>query len=258
MTDRFGLDGKVALVTGGAGLLGRALCEALDDHGATVVVGDTAVDAGRELVEDLGDGATYRELDVTSKRDVRETIPDVYAAHGGIDVLVNAAYPRTDEYGRAYEDVTFEDWRENLAMHLDGYFFTSHATSELLLADGRAGSIVNVGSTYGVQAPDFSIYEGTEMTSPVAYAAIKGGIVNLTRYLASYLGGDGIRANTLSPGGIFDDQDSTFVEAYERRTPLGRMADPEDFQGPIVFLASDASRYVNGHNLVVDGGWTIC
>lgn len=258
MNDRFDLSGKVALVTGGAGLLGRALCTALSEHGATVVVADTAVQAGSELADELGSDADYYELDITSKDDVVTGIQAIHDAHDGIDVLVNSAYPRTDTYGRRYEDVTLEDWRENLDLHLDGYFFSSYTVSRLMMEDGIEGSIINIGSTYGVQAPDFSIYEGTDMTSPVAYAGIKGGIINLTRYLASYLGQYGIRSNTLSPGGVFNDQDPKFVAEYERRTPLGRMADPADFKGPVVFLASDASEYVTGHNLMVDGGWTIC
>ena len=258
MADPFDLSGNVALVTGGAGLLGRALCEALVDHGATIVVGDTAVQPGSALAADLGDDAEFFELDITSKDAVETGIQEVHDTHSGIDVLVNSAYPRTETYGRKYEEVTFEDWQGNLDLHLDGYFFTSYVASRLMMEDGIEGSIVNIGSTYGVQAPDFSVYEGTNLTSPVEYAGIKGGVINLTRYLASYLGEYGIRANTLSPGGIFDDQHPRFVEEYERRTPLGRMAEPDDFKGPVVFLASDASKYVTGHNLLVDGGWTIC
>ena len=258
MTDNFDLGGTVALVTGGAGLLGRALSEALAEHGATVVIGDTAIQPGTELAAALDGDAEFRELDITSEVDVKTTVQDIHDDHGGINVLVNSAYPRNENYGRKYEEVTFEDWRENLDLHLDSYFFTCHAVSRLMMEDENEGSIINVGSTYGVQAPDFSVYEGTNLTSPVEYAGIKGGVVNLTRYLASYLGEYGIRANTLSPGGIFDDQHPRFVEAYERRTPLGRMAEPDDFRGPVVFLASDASRYVTGHNLLVDGGWTIC
>lgn len=258
MTDCFDLSGSVALVTGGAGLLGRALCAALAEHGATVVVGDTAVQPGTELAATLDDEAEFREFDITSEEEVKTTIRNVHDDHEGIDILVNSAYPRNENYGRRYEEVTFEDWRENLDLHLNGYFLTSHTASRLMMEDGIEGSIINVGSTYGVQAPDFSVYEGTDVTSPVEYAGIKGGIVNLTRYLASYLGGYGIRANTLSPGGIFDDQHPRFVEEYERRTPLDRMAEPDDFKGPVVFLASDASKYVTGHNLLVDGGWTIC
>jgi NAD(P)-dependent dehydrogenase (short-subunit alcohol dehydrogenase family) len=253
----FDLSGRVALVTGGAGTIGAAMCEALADHGATVLVGETAMDPARELADRLDDAAAV-ELDVTSDASVEETVAAVREEYGGVDVLVNSAYPRNDNYGRPYEEVTLEDWRENLDMHLTGYFRTAFHVSQGMVEDGTAGSIVNVGSTYGVQAPDFSVYEGTDMTSPVEYSAIKGGVVNLTRYLASYLGSHGIRANTLSPGGVFADQHPDFVAAYERRTPLDRMAEPDDFKGPVVFLASDAARYVTGHNLLVDGGWTIC
>jgi NAD(P)-dependent dehydrogenase (short-subunit alcohol dehydrogenase family) len=258
MADRFDLTGKTALVTGGAGLIGEALCEALADHGATVVVGDVAVDPGRDLADRLGADVEFRELDITSEASVEETIDAIRADHRQLDVLVNSAYPRNEHYGRPYEEVAFEDWQENLDLHLNGYFCTSYHASLAMLDDEVAGSIINLGSTYGVRAPEFSVYDGTDMTSPVEYAGIKGGIVNLTRYLASYLGEDGIRANTLSPGGVFADQHPSFVEAYERRTMLGRMAEPEDLKGPVVFLASDASRYVTGHNLLVDGGWTSC
>lgn len=257
MSETFDLTGKVALVTGGAGLIGQALCEALAEHGATVLVGETAMDEARALAGRLGADVTAVELDITSDASVEDAVAGALDEHGGIDVLVNSAYPHNENYGRPYEDVAIDDWRENVDLHLNGYFRAVHHVSRAMIDGGRGGSIINVGSTYGVQAPDFSVYEGTGMTSPVEYAAVKGGIVNLTRYLASYLGPHGIRANTLSPGGVFDGQPPEFVDEYERRTPLGRMARPDDFKGPVVFLASDASRYVTGHNLLVDGGWTI-
>lgn len=258
MSEPFDLTGKVALVTGGAGLIGHALCEALAEHGATVLVGEVAIEEARALADRLGAGVAAVELDVTSDASVEAAIADVRDEYGRIDVLVNSAYPRNENYGQRYEEIRPTDFKENLDFHLIGYFRTAYHVSRVMMEERTTGSIVNVGSTYGVQAPDFSVYEGTDLTSPVEYSAIKGGIVNLTRYLASYLGSHGIRANTLSPGGVFDEQDPEFVAAYERRTPLGRMAQPDDFKGPIVFLASDASRYVTGHNLLVDGGWTIC
>jgi NAD(P)-dependent dehydrogenase (short-subunit alcohol dehydrogenase family) len=182
----------------------------------------------------------------------------VVDTYGRIDTFVNCSYPRNENYGQPYEEVTVEDWRENVDLHLNSYFLAAHAVSRIMVDQASGGSIVNFGSTYGVQAPDFSVYEGTDMTSPVEYAAIKGGVLNLTRYLASYLGTEGVRVNAISPGGVFDEQDPVFVERYEKRTPLERMAKPDDFKGPVVFLASDASAYVTGHNLRVDGGWTIC
>jgi NAD(P)-dependent dehydrogenase (short-subunit alcohol dehydrogenase family) len=252
VTHSFDLTGATAVVTGGGGLIGSAVCDMLDDHGATVVVADVDAAAGRAVES----AARFVRTDVTSETDVRSLIDVTADEYGGIDVLVNAAYPRNDQYGRRYEDVAVDDWRENVDRHLTGcYVPTYYATQEMV--DGGGGSVVNFGSIYGVQAPDFTVYEGTEMTSPVEYAAIKGGIINLTRYLASYLGPAGVRVNAVSPGGVFDEQDETFVDAYERRTPLGRMATPEDVAGAVAYLASDAASYVTGQNLVVDGGWTV-
>ena len=252
MTHSFDLTGATAVVTGGAGLIGSAVCDTLDAHGATVVVAD--VDAA--AAEAVDSATRVVQTDVTAEADVQSLIDVTVDEYGGLDILVNAAYPRNDQYGRRYEDVAVDDWRENVDRHLTGcYVPTYYATREMV--DSGGGSIVNFGSIYGVQAPDFTVYEGTNMTSPVEYAAIKGGIINLTRYLASYLGPAGVRVNAVSPGGVFDGQDQTFVDAYERRTPLGRMATPDDVAGAVAYLASDAASYVTGQNLVVDGGWTV-
>lgn len=254
----FDLSDSIAVVAGGAGLIGTALCEGLADHSATVVVADAATERGEALADELGDDAEFLRVDITDVDSVGEMVETVLDRHGRIDAFVNCSYPRNENYGQRYEDVTVEDWRENLDLHLNSYFVAAHAVSLAMMDQDEGGSIVNLGSTYGVQAPDFSVYEGTEMTSPVEYAAVKGGILNLTRYMASYLGEHGVRVNAISPGGVFDEQHPEFVDRYEKRTPLGRMATPEDFEGAVVYLASDASRYVTGHNLVVDGGWTIC
>ncbi|MFC5970126.1 oxidoreductase [Halomarina salina] len=251
----FDLTGRTVVVAGGAGLIGTALSAGIAEQGATVVVADAAPERGRAVAEDV-DGA-FVETDVTDEASVESLFETVVAEHGGLDGLVNCSYPRNANYGRRYEDVTYADWRENVDLHLNSYFLVTHRAS-LVMREAGGGSVVNFGSTYGVQAPDFSVYEGTEMTSPVEYAAIKGGVRNLTRYVASYLGRDGVRVNTVSPGGVFDEQHPTFVEEYERRTPLGRMARPEDLVGAVVYLLSDASAYVTGHDLRVDGGWTIC
>lgn len=254
----FDMTGDIAVVAGGAGLIGTALCEGLVEHGATVVIADTAAERGNELADHLGSDANFLRVDVTDEDSVLEMVETVLEQYGRIDTFVNCSYPRNENYGRRYEDVTVADWRENVDLHLNSYFVASHAVSRVMMDQDDGGAIVNFGSTYGIQAPDFSVYEGTEMTSPVEYSAIKGGILNLTRYMASYLGEHGVRVNAISPGGVFDDQHSEFVDRYEERTPLDRMATPEDFRGAVVYLASDASRYVTGHNLVVDGGWSIC
>lgn len=256
MSDLFDLSGRVAVVAGGAGLIGAELSRALAGHGANVVVADADADAAGDLVNDIGGRAQFESVDVTDPAGVEALFESVVDEHARLDVLVNGAYPRNESYGRPYEAVTIGDFRKNIAANLDACFLTArHAASRMVESGG--GSIVNLGSIYGVQAPDFRVYEGTDMTSPVEYAAVKGGVLNLMRYLASYLGPRGIRVNAVSPGGVYDGQDEAFVERYERRTPLGRMAEPGDVAGAVVYLASDASSYVTGHNLVVDGGWTI-
>ena len=148
-----------------------------------------------------------------------------------------------------------ELWRADVDAHLNGYSFCCREAARAMRTNKR-GSIINFGSTYGMVAPDFSIYADLDMTTPAAYAAIKGGIINLTRFLASYYGKDGIRVNCVSPGGIANNQPEVFVQRYVSKTPLGRMGTPRDIAGAVVFLAADASAYVTGHNLVVDGGWT--
>jgi NAD(P)-dependent dehydrogenase (short-subunit alcohol dehydrogenase family) len=258
MNDLFDLAGRTVVVAGGAGLIGTALCEGLAEHDATVIVADSATARGERLAAELGSDGHFVETDTTDEESVLDAIGTVVDTYGRIDTFVNCSYPRNESYGQPYEEVTVEDWRENVDLHLNSYFLAAHAVSRIMVDQASGGSIVNFGSTYGVQAPDFSVYEGTDMTSPVEYAAIKGGVLNLTRYLASYLGTEGVRVNAISPGGVFDEQDPVFVERYEKRTPLERMAKPDDFKGPVVFLASDASAYVTGHNLRVDGGWTIC
>ena len=253
----FELDDRVALVTGGAGLIGEAISAALLEQGARVAIAEPDEQLGAAAADRLGPDAAFYRADVTDERSVSGLVDAVVADHDRLDVLVNAAYPRNENYGRRYEEVTYADWCENVVDHLGGYYLTSRAAGAVMVEQADGGCIVNLGSIYGTTAPDFSVYEGLEMTSPVEYAAIKGGVINLTRYLASYLAGDGVRANVVSPGGVFDGQPEQFVERYEARTPLGRMADPADVAGAVAYLASDAASYVTGQNLVVDGGWTV-
>jgi len=253
MFDRFDLDGRVVVVAGGAGRIGPAVCRALADHGAEVVVADVDPQAGR-AVADEADG-TFLECDVTDDAAVAALFEHVTDEFGRLDAQVNMAYPRDETYGERFEERPIEDWRRQIDAQLTSYAALCRGAIERM-DDG--GAVVNFGSTYGIQAPDFSVYRGADMPpSPAHYSASKGAILNLTRYLASYLGERGVRVNAVSPGGVFDDQPEAFVERYEANTPLGRMADPEDVAGAVVYLVSDAAAYVTGHNLVVDGGWTI-
>ena len=156
----------------------------------------------------------------------------------------------------AFEKVSLNSWRKNVDMHLNGYFICCKNAAEYM-KKRKSGSIINFGSIYGILGPQFSVYKGTKMTVAAPYSAIKGGIINFTRYLASYYGKYNIRVNCVSPGGVYDKQNKLFIKQYKDRTPLGRMADKEDIIGGALYMASDASKYVTGHNLIIDGGWSI-
>jgi len=260
--DYFDLTGKVVVITGGAGLIGKAYVEACALYGARVFLVDIDEKGAKKVVTSVKKktknlNVFYQKCSIVDKKDISKLIDIVLARFGMIDALVNDAYPRNKNYGRKYEDVTYEDFIENLGLHMGGYFLMSHEVSKVMMKQ-KSGVIVNMGSHYGFVAPRFEIYEGTEMTMPVEYSAIKGGVINFTKYLASYLGKYNIRVNSISPGGVFNNQPKSFVKRYEQRVLLGkRMANVEDLAGVLVFLLSDASRYMTGQNIVVDGGWTV-
>ncbi|MBA4391140.1 MAG: short-chain dehydrogenase [Syntrophus sp. (in: bacteria)] len=251
----FSCKDKVALVTGGLGLIGKEIVRGLNDFGASVCVADIDERQMKGL-ENLA-AVNFQHLDITSENSIGQTLEAVIDQFTKIDILVNCAYPRTGDWGARCEDVIFDSWKMNLNSHLGGYFLCCQKTAEQMKLQG-GGSIINFASIYGVVAPDFSIYEGTPMTMPVAYSAIKGGVIAFSKYMSSYYAKDNIRVNCVSSGGVFDSQPEGFVEKYTAKTPLGRMGTPKDMVGAVLYLASDASLYVTGHNLVVDGGWTAC
>lgn len=242
----FSCHGKVAVVTGASGLLGREICKGLRAAGAEVWEADVAEPSGE---------TRYLQVDITSEESVNAALDTVTSTAGRLDIFVNSAYPRTADWGAPLATETFESWKTNVDMHLGGYFLASRASAERMAATG-GGSIINVASIYGVVGPSWEIYEGTAMTMPSAYAAIKGGIISLTRHLATHYGPAGVRCNSLSPGGVEDSQAESFRERYAALTPLKRMAHPGDVVGGAIFLCSDAASFVTGHNLVIDGGWT--
>ncbi len=248
----FSCKNKTAIVAGGCGLIGREIVQGLSQHGARVYIADLDDIGAQKLI---GDNIAFSPLDISQEDSVRTFVQRVLKESGRVDILVNCVYPRSQDWGAKYEDVGSDSWNLNVDHHLGGYFIMSKEVS-LIMRNQGGGSIINVASIYGVVAPDFSIYEGTEMTMPVAYASIKAGIIALTRYIATYYGRYNVRANTVSPGGIFDSQDDAFVNKYARRTPLGRMGTPGEVVGAVIYLASDAASFVTGHNLIVDGGWT--
>lgn len=257
----FSLQGRVGLVTGGAGHIGFACAEALAELGAKVVVLDR--DAG--LCEERANDLTRRfavealplAIDLGSPDDCRDVVSRVVARFGRLDVLVNnAAYTGASNikgYAVPFTEQTLEAWDGALRVNLTAPFLLSQSAFEALAS--THGSIVNVGSIYGSVGPNPSLYTGTTMGNPAAYNATKGGLAQLTRYLATVMA-PRVRVNCMSPGGVARGQPGAFVERYVAMTPLGRMATEEDFKGAFAFLASAASSYVTGHNLLVDGGFT--
>lgn len=253
--DPFALGGRRIVVTGGAGRLGSAIVRALAAAGGRVIVLDKDGEGWARLAPAIEGEATFERCDVTDLEAIPGVVEGLDRRNDGLAAWFNCAYPRTEAWGAAPERDSPESWRRNVDMQMNSYcLFAAHAARSMAARGG--GSVVNVASIYGMVAPDFSVYEGTDMTTPAAYAAIKGGVIAHSRYLASQYGRQGVRVNALCPGGVLADQPERFVAAYSRRTALGRMAEADEIGPPAVFLAADASSYVTGTTLVVDGGWT--
>jgi NAD(P)-dependent dehydrogenase (short-subunit alcohol dehydrogenase family) len=254
------LTGKRVVVTGGAGLLGRCFCRGIAEQGGYVIVADKDCSAASVLASELnskrGECAVPFPLDITDTVSVNSLIAFLEERFGGADAVVNNAYPKNVNFGRSVEEVFYEDFCENVSLHLGGYFLVMQKFAILFKRQGY-GNIVNMGSIYGAIPPRFSIYEGTPMTMPPEYAAIKAGVHQLTLYFAQYLKKDGIRVNTLSPGGIKDGQPFSFMDAYASVCGKKGMLTPEDIVGTLLFLLSDASQYLTGQNIIVDDGFSL-
>jgi NAD(P)-dependent dehydrogenase (short-subunit alcohol dehydrogenase family) len=243
----FSLKDKIIVITGGNGLLGKQMVSTFRNHGALVIAADIYFEE---------QSAHTIIMDITDENSVSEGVAAIVRKYNRIDGWVNNAYPRTKDWGNKFEKIAFVSWRKNVDMHLNGYFLCCQVVLEQMKNQGF-GSLINMSSIYGLIGPDFTVYEGTEMTMPAAYSAIKGGLNNFTRYLASYYGSYQIRVNTVSPGGIFDKQPESFVNNYNKKVPLKRMGSPKDIVSAVFFLLTNDSSYITGHNLVVDGGWSI-
>jgi len=255
------LNGKIVVITGGAGLLGRQFCAAVAEQGGVAVIADCDAKASNSTADEIilnhRGCAEAITLDITSIDSVRAVISMVRDRYGRIDAVVNNAYPRNRNYGRKLEDVTYPDFCENVGMHLGGYFLVAQQFGSLFREQEGGGSIINMASIYGVMAPHFEIYEDTSMTMPVEYAAIKAGVIHLTRYFAQYFKGHGVRVNCISPGGLMGDQPEAFLQGYNARCSGKGMLDPQDISGSLLFLLSDAAKYINGQNLIVDDGFSL-
>ncbi len=248
---------KTVLITGGNGLIGIATAKAFLLAGAKkIFIADIAIP--KELLK-ASPNIFYLNMDITSPDSIEKCF-DTFISKTKketLNILVNSAYPRTPDWGAPLPEIPYESFNENLKNHLGGYCYVSRLAAEIMKNNKNGGSIINISSIYGVVAPDFSIYKGTNMTMPAAYAPIKSGIIGFTRYLATYYGKYNIRANCISPGGVFNNQPSSFVKNYSRKVPLGRMARPDEIANCIVFLASDDASYITGQNIIVDGGFTV-
>jgi NAD(P)-dependent dehydrogenase (short-subunit alcohol dehydrogenase family) len=254
--DLFRLDRKVAVVTGGAGTVGKAIVRALAEAGALVVAASRNVAACQEYATALNSEGLNVEgarCDLASEQEIRDLRDEVLRRHGAADILFNNGLAR---HGGDLRHTTGADLDASLQVNATGLILACQMFSELM-QERRSGSIVNICSIYGVVAPDFALYQGMRLGTRIDYAFIKGGMLSLTRYLACYLAPFGVRVNSLSPGAIqTPDLPESFVSSYSRRVPLGRLAQAWEMQGAALFLASEASTYVTGQNIIVDGGWT--
>lgn len=263
--DLFDLSGKVALVTGGAGILGQRFCAGLASFGAKIAVVDlqeaAAIEVASQLKSEFGIDSIGLACNVSDPSSVKIMVDEVERLLGPVGILHNNAASKGSDLYRFFtapEDFPLDVWREVMAVNLDGMFLVAQAVGSRMAARGK-GSIIQTASIYGVLGPDSRIYEGSEylghaINTPPVYSASKAGVIGLTHYWATHWGSKGVRVNTLTPGGVESGQNALFSQKYSGRVPLGRMAQPDEMVGALVFLASDASTYVTGQNIIVDGG----
>ncbi|CAI8998327.1 SDR family oxidoreductase [Brevibacillus sp. IT-7CA2] len=265
----FDLQGKTAVVTGGLGILGKRICQGLAEFGANVVVVDLnendAIAFADELTDVHGVKCLGVQCDVSSTESVKEMVEKTVKAFGEIHILHNNAASKSsdlDAFFAPFEEYSLDQWREIMAVNIDGMFLVAQSIGKQMVLQGKGGSIIQTASIYGIVAPDNRIYEGShylgkQINTPAVYSASKASVVGLTKYLSSYWASHGIRVNTLIPGGIQSGQNETFITKYSNRVPLGRMGRPEEIVGAVVYLASDASSYVTGQQFVIDGGLSV-
>ncbi|MCW5632656.1 MAG: SDR family oxidoreductase [Rubrivivax sp.] len=260
---RFRLDGKVALLTGGCGILGRHFAQGLAAAGAHVAVVDVDAAAAQALAAQLPTRSIGFACDVADAEAVERCVQAVVDHFGRLDVLHNNAASKSRDlhaFFAPFEEYSLATWREVMSVNIDGMFLMAQAAGKRMAAAG-SGSIIQTSSIYGLVGPDNRIYEGSEylggpINTPAVYAASKAAVIGLTKWLATYWAARGVRANCLVPGGVSSGQNSTFSERYAERVPMGRMARADELVPALLYLASDASSYVNGQVLAIDGGWT--
>ncbi|MDC6268319.1 SDR family oxidoreductase [Lysinibacillus fusiformis] len=264
--NKFSIRGKTAIVTGGAGILGSHFCRGLADAGASVAVVDIDVQKATEVANSITKNFEVKAkgifCDLTSEQSVIEMVESVVNEFGTIDILHNNAAGKSSNlnaFFAPFEEYELDQWKEIMSTNLDSMFLVAKHVGKIMKEQGNGGSIIQTASIYGVMGPDNRIYDGSyyynrQINTPAIYSASKGGVVALTKYLATYWAKDGIRVNTITPGGVESGQNETFKQNYGNRIPLGRMAQAEEMVGALIYLASDASSYVTGQNILIDGG----
>lgn len=258
----FDLTGRTAIVTGGAGLLASEHAIALSSQGANVVLADFNEEkciAAAQALQQQGVKVAAKYCNVTVKESWQTLVEDVVNEYGAIDILINNAgftnQSKSANFDAGFEDFPLEDWNAIMNVNLTGTFIGCQVAGKQMLKQGK-GAIVNLASLYGVVSPNHNIYPGTGISQPVAYSVSKHGVVGLTKYVATLWASKGVRVNAITPGGIFNGHKGLFLERFQQLNPIGRMSDKTELRGAVVYLASDASSHVVGHNLIVDGGWT--
>jgi NAD(P)-dependent dehydrogenase (short-subunit alcohol dehydrogenase family) len=263
--EQFSLKSKIAVVTGACGIIGEEVSKALHQAGASVALLDININGLKNLHQsflDMGYSSFYNQCDVSDFDSVNKAIQNIIENFGKIDILYNNAAKKSnnlDELFAPFEDYKLETWKDIFSVNVEGMMLVAQAVGKHMIKQGNGGSIIQTGSIYGIMAPDQRIYEnskylGRKINSPAVYSASKGAIIMLTKYLATYWANKNIRVNTISPGGVESGQNDEFKQNYSNRIPLGRMAQRSEIAGAVIYLASDASSYVTGQNIVVDGG----
>jgi NAD(P)-dependent dehydrogenase (short-subunit alcohol dehydrogenase family) len=255
------LKNKVVFVSGGGGLLGSEFVNGIIEEGGIAIIGDidsklAEATHDRMKIKGKTDSYGFVQVDITDADSIQQAIKVVVNKYGNVDALVNSAYPRNKSYGQDLLSIKYNDFCENVNMHLGGYFQISQLFAQYFLSQGW-GNIINLASIYGIIAPRFEIYRDTTMTTPIEYAVIKSGVIQMTKYFAKYFKGNNIKINSLSPGGILNDQPELFIKAYDNYCINKGMLDKNDVVGALIFLLSDMSKYINGQNIIVDDGFTL-
>jgi NAD(P)-dependent dehydrogenase (short-subunit alcohol dehydrogenase family) len=258
--EKFDLSDKVAILTGGTGLIGTAFAEGLAEYGCHVVICDLNQEKSQELsariTKKSGTICLGIATDVTKRKDIEDMVIQTLDRFNKIDILINNHQYKPLNFFKSFEHYSENDWDDIVSVNLKGTYLCCQIVGKQMLKQGY-GTMINIASVYGVVSPNQEIYQGTGMGCPAAYVASKGGVISLTQYLATYWAEKNIRVNAISPHGVYNVHEKKFIENFSKKSPLRRMSTREEVVSALIFLASDASSYVTGHNLIIDGGWTV-